>query len=171
MSEVLSPDEWLRVDRGRRREFPQVGAEDVPRVLGALPAEFGPYLLIATRLVPGPSGYVPDSHVVEPTELQQAIDEGTWNYFIVSERLSPKLVARLPAVDGRMLAVNGAINLQIGGRTQAGLEPTAVGLVPKVATMEGQSRSHGQYVLVYEAALRALRKYGGRRTDEQGERG
>ncbi|MFI6680466.1 hypothetical protein [Kribbella sp. NPDC050470] len=158
MSEVLSPDEWRRADRGRAGEFPRVRAEDLPMVLSSLPEKFGPYLLIANELVRGPDGYVPNSHVVVPTELERLIEGGTWNYFIVSERVSPELVRRLPDVDGRTLAVNGAINLQIGRRTRAGTQPAAIGMVPKVATKQGQSRSHVEYSLIYEAAVRELKK-------------
>ena len=116
MTEGLSPEIWRRVGQGRRREFPALRAEEIGELLAALPEDLGPYRLVMYELVPGPERYVPDARLIDPARLAGLVAAGHWDYFIVSERLSPDIVARLPHVDSATLSLNGAVNLQIGFR-------------------------------------------------------
>ncbi|MEV6269043.1 hypothetical protein AB0L64_17860 [Kribbella sp. NPDC051936] len=158
MTDVLGPESWRRVGRGRRSEFPDLRAEQIGAVLAALPADLGPYRLVLHELVPGPERYVSRTCPVDPARLAELVAEGHWNYFIVSERLSPGVVAKLPDVDSAMLSLNGAISLQIGARNRLGPEAPSLGIVAKVATRAGESRTHDEYSKIYDAALRAVRK-------------
>ncbi|MEV4263609.1 hypothetical protein [Kribbella sp. NPDC049584] len=158
MTDVLSPGIWRRVGRGRVREFPALKAEEIGELLAALPAEFAPYRLVLHELVPGPERYVPDARPVDPARLAELVTEGHWDYFIVSERLSPGIIAKLPDVSSPTLSLNGAINLQIGARNRLGPEAPSLGIVAKVATEAGDSRTHDEYNKIYNAALRAARK-------------
>lgn len=158
MTDVLSPEIWRRVGRGRRREFPGLRAEQIGQVLAALPADLGPYRLVMHELVPGPGRYVSDTRPVDPARLAELVAEGHWKYFIVSDRLSPGIVAKLPNVDSATLSLNGAINLQIGLRDRLGLTVPSLGIVAKVATQAGETRAHDEYTKVYDAALRAVRR-------------
>lgn len=158
MTEILSPEVWDRAGQGRRREFPGLRAEEIGDLLAALPGELGPYRLVLHRLVPGPERYVSDTRPVDPARLAELVAEGKWDYFIVSEHLSPGIVAKLPDVDSATLSLNGAINLQIGARDRRGPQAPSLGIVTKVATRAGESRTHDDYNKVYNVALRTARK-------------
>lgn len=158
MTEILSPEIWDRAGRGRRREFPALRAEEIGGLLAALPGDLGPYRLVMHKLVPGQGRYVSDTRQVDPARLAELVAEGQWNYFIVSERLSPGIVAKLPDVDSPTLFLNGAINLQIGLRDRLGLKAPSLGIVNKVATRADESRTHDEYNKIYNAALRTARK-------------
>ncbi|MGW5194851.1 hypothetical protein ACWEOO_36740 [Kribbella sp. NPDC004138] len=67
-------------------------------------------------------------------------------------------MAKLPDVDSATLSLNGAISLQIGARNRLGPEAPSLGIVAKVATRAGESRTHDEYSKIYDAALRAVRK-------------
>ncbi|WP_350278289.1 hypothetical protein [Kribbella sp. HUAS MG21] len=158
MTDVLSAGIWRRVGRGRRCEVPGLRAEEIGEILAALPADLGPYRLLMHQLVPGRGRYVPDARLLDPARLAELVAEGHWQYFIVSERLSPGIIAKLPDVDSATLSVNGAINLQIGVRSRLGPEAPSLGIVTKVATEAGESRTHDDYNKIYNAALRTARK-------------
>ncbi|MEU4294462.1 hypothetical protein AB0E63_40110 [Kribbella sp. NPDC026596] len=160
MTELLNPAQWRRAGRGRRREFPALEAEQVAALLGELPPEFAPYRLIMHDLVPGPGRHVSVARPIDPAQIASFIGDGHWLYFIVSERLSPELVANLPDVDSATLSINGAINLQIGARNRRGPEPPSLGIVTQVATRSGDSRTHDDYDKIYDAAVRTIRKLG-----------
>lgn len=157
-ADVLDPEEWFRVGSGRRQELPSLSTAAVVDALADLPSAYGPYVLVAHQLVPGDQGYVSDARVVELDDLPGLVEEGVWQYFIISIVLSSALLARLPHVDAQTLATNGAINLQMGRRTRVGPQPPSLGLVRKVATKDGQVREHREYADVFESALRLLRR-------------
>lgn len=155
---LLNPGEWRRAGQGRRSEFPALRPEEIADVLGALPEELGPYQLVLHELVPGPERHVSVARPVDPALLGDFVEEGHWKYFIVSERLSPEIIARLPAIDSATLSLNGAINLQIGAWNRLGPEAPSLGVVTKVATAAGESRTHDDYAKIYDAAVRAIRR-------------
>jgi hypothetical protein len=107
------------------------------------------------ELVRGAKGYVPVSRPVELVDVERLVDQGLWDCLIVSERLSPELVGQLPAVDQRTFAVNGAIILQIGRPARRGPSVPSLRLVSKVATDMGDVRTHDEYALIFEAAVRS----------------
>ncbi|MET9315196.1 hypothetical protein ABZX12_25555 [Kribbella sp. NPDC003505] len=76
----------------------------IGEVLAALPPELGPYRLVMHELVPGPERYVSRTRPVDPARLAELVAEGHWKYFIVSERLSLGIVAKLPDVDSATLS-------------------------------------------------------------------
>jgi hypothetical protein len=158
MTELLSPAEWRRVGPGRRRDFPGLRAGQIAEVLAALPKDLGPYQLIMHELVPGEGRHVSVARPVDPVLLGDLVEEGHWKYFIVSESLSPEIIARLPHVDSATFSLNGAINLQIGARNRLGVEPPSLGAVTKVATAGGESRTHDEYGEIYDTAIRVIRK-------------
>jgi hypothetical protein len=158
MSTMLDPSQWFRVDSGRRRELPHLSTDDLTQVVDRLPAEFGPYVLVAHELVPGDQGYVSRSSVVRSDGLGDFVDRGVWQYFIVSTVLSSELLSRLPDVNVPSLAVNGTISLQLWRRTPRGVEAPSIGLVPKVATKEGEVREHREYAVIFEKAVREFRR-------------
>lgn len=158
MTTFLNPDEWHRASAGRRQSFSRVEATSIGALLSDLPDQFTPYRLIAHRLVKGRAGYHSDSAVVEPDEVHSLVAAGVWQYFIVSELLSPQLLERLPDVDTRTFAVNGAVNLQIGRRDPSGgFEAASIGVVDRVATPDGEIRDHRDYRSVFDAAVRVAR--------------
>lgn len=145
MTGVLSPEIWRRAGQGGRREFPALRPEEVGEVFVALPVDLGPYRLVKHELVPGSGGYVPDAYSVDAARLAELVADGHWDYFIVSERLS----------------LNGAVNLQVGVRNRLGPQAPSLGIMTKVATQAGESRTHDEYNKIYEAAVRAARRLSG----------
>lgn len=91
-------------------------------------------------------------------EARQLVERGVWQFFVVSAQLSRDLLPRLPDVDAQTLSINGAINLQVGRPTRLGIQPTSLGVVSKVATVQGDVREHQEYQTIFESAVRQVRR-------------
>ncbi|WP_432892866.1 hypothetical protein ACQPYH_18505 [Kribbella sp. CA-245084] len=130
-------------------------ASAVEEAIGALPSEYGPYLLVVHELIPTGQRYESRSSIVKAGELCGLVDRGIWQYFIVSTTLSAALLDRLPDADLATFAVNGAINLQIG-RSVA--DAPSLGMSPRVLTLQGEVKEHLEYATVFDAAVRRMRR-------------
>lgn len=155
---VLNPGQWHRAGRGTRRELPGLNPQDVAAVLSELPVAWGPYLLVSQELVKVGKKYEPLTRPVSPAELDVAAEQGEWQFFVVSETLSPGLVAALPHLSTADLATNGAINLQYRPGSKDDDEPSSLGHVPVVRTAAGEEVRFEEYAQIFDTAVKLARK-------------
>jgi hypothetical protein len=87
--------------------------------------------------------------------VEEEILAGVWQYFIVGEGLAAGFLHELMESSTQTLAVNGAVNLQIGrpdGR--GGVAVPSVGLVDRVAQRDGSVTEHRSSRRVFDAVVR-----------------
>jgi hypothetical protein len=153
VDQVLSADEWYRVGQGRRRELPGLSPRDLPALFASLPSDLGPYALVAGAR-PGERG---PRHCrrIQLSAVEEEILAGVWQYFIVGEGLAAGFVHEFLESSTQTLAVNGAVNLQIGrpdGR--GGVAVASAGLVDRVAQRDGSVIEHSGSRMVFDAVVR-----------------
>jgi len=150
---VLNADEWYRVGQGRRRELPAVNPRDLPALFASLPSDLGPYVFVAAAR---PGGHSPrQCRPIQLSAVEEEILAGVWQYFIVGEGLAAGFLHELMESSTQTLAVNGAVNLQIGrpdGR--GGVAVPSVGLVDRVAQRDGSVTEHRSSRRVFDAVVR-----------------
>jgi hypothetical protein len=161
LDQVLSADEWHRVGQGRRRELPSLSPRDLPALFAALPSDLGPYALVAGAR-PGGHG-PPHCRPVQLSAVEDEIQAGVWQYFIVAEVLAGGFLHELTTSSTQTLAVNGAVNLQIGRPDgHRGVAVPSVGLVDRVARRDGSVTEHRGSKRIFDAVVRFDRARSGR---------
>jgi hypothetical protein len=157
----LNPHVWIRYGRGKGVHF-RANDDDIVRALtSGLPQGYAPYVLLATSLRKVGNKYESNCEVTNFDDIPRFRQEGVWNYFLGSLRLTA-----LPNFDqldsaGRWLATNGLINLQHGRTGKKGLEPSSVGIVDKVRNTEsGEIRTHSDYLKIYKGLAKLIRSEG-----------
>jgi len=157
----IDPEVWVRHGRGKGVHF-RASDDDVTRALkSALPKEYAPYVLIASILRKVGAKYRSNCEVIGFDDIPRLRQEGVWQYFIGSLRLTRLSdFAQIDFAD-RWLATNGLIDLQHGRIGKKGPEPSSFGIVDRVRNTEtGEIRTHRDYLKVYEALARLIKSEG-----------
>lgn len=147
----LSPDDWVRHGKGSVFQF-SIGDDDFVRTLelAMLPA-YAPYSIIGTYKEKREGGYVGLHREVELRDFIKLKEEGLWQFFVKSKKISSGLVIDDVFNVDSFLAVNGLINIQHGRSFRGSVEMSSIGVVGEVVNIKtGIVRRHAEYVEVYK---------------------
>ena len=153
---LKSSAEWHRVGRGRSLQFFATDSELSACLATGLPADLGPFELIATSKVKSEAGW---SQAVRVAALTVITDEsakrGDWEFLLWSRALFPNL--DLPNVNvADLVAANGFVVLQ-HGRLRHGLcEPSSIGVVDRVASDAGVVEEHVEQRRLFSSLKKAI---------------
>jgi hypothetical protein len=123
--------------------------------MSALPTEFAPYDLFAHELVG--VGHIHRSVLgrLDPDEVRDHRSRGVWQFFIVSRVLSQRLLDQVETASLQLVALNGAIGLQVSAPpTGAGLDLT----LTLTAVRGDNVVRHDGYERVFRAAVTKARR-------------
>lgn len=160
---LVQPGEWHREGRGLTAEVEGLTAASVVHAIGALPEAWAPYCLLAVTNRKEGRDYVQVVRVSEAGRVDEERAEGRWDYFLWSPWLTPGLIDLLAGgyVNARasaLLSLNGLISIRYRPQFRGQEEPTHVGCVDKVNSLEGELIHHSEYEDAYRSLLRSLRK-------------
>lgn len=155
---MLETGSWARLTRGRRRTIADLTQDDVATLLSELPDAWAPYTLVTCQLVQVDGKYEAHTRSIDVSELDELAENGEWQFFIVSESLSPWLSAELPSISAASLATNGCILLQYGRYRQGVKEPASFGHVPVVGNQDGETFRFDEYTQVFDRGVAVARR-------------
>jgi hypothetical protein len=164
-------DNWNRIGRGRTLQFFATDDEVQHWLKTALPPEYAPYTLVGTDKVRVDRRRYIDQpfrcELVELVQCMHAIQTPRYNFWILSEVLTPGLLLEpRPGVD-RILSFNGLILLQHGLMLKDYRDPiqsikqdaSSIGIVDRVVNLKtGEERFYEDYSKIYEQLHKTISK-------------
>lgn len=161
---MLEFGKWRRDARGLTAEIGWLEPADVIRAVQNLPVHWAPYGIVSVapeQVARGRFGQRVTS--IELSELAARVNGGDWKYYIWSSPLSPWVpsLEGLRAPEERVeatLSINGLVHVFYQRQLRTGPEPTVVGCVNRVLSMNGVKSTHLEYSSIYKSLVNSLRR-------------
>lgn len=165
---LFHPGEWARDGRGLTTKFPDLNAHLVRDALAPLWPRWPRLRWLLVSKVEEQKRFLDQVELLQESvpfdghTLDDLAAAGRWNFFLWDPTLSPGLRDRLEAgfADSRAaatLSLSGLVGVQYRRTLKSQEQPTWVGCVNQVISVEGERVEHRAYEGLYRAIVRSLR--------------
>jgi hypothetical protein len=158
---ITDVERWQRMGRGRTLQFFATD-DEVQSWLSSLPERYEPYLLMGVDKVRAGSNYVDlpfHCRIEEFLECSKAGDGNRWEFWILSEAITPGLVALHQGRLGVLYSYSGLVRLVHGLTLRDCRDASSIGIVDKVINLDtGEVRQHAEYLEIFNTLRKTIKK-------------
>lgn len=167
---IQDPTEWVRLGRGKNRQFFATDDEVQTWLLEGLPKQYAPYELIVVDRVKHATSYIDQAFAYQVEALSQCLHDASqprYEVWIRSKCLTPEIPIWSGVQLDHVLSFNGLVLLQHGlmirdRRTASAplcRDVSRIAIVDKVQhRVTGEIREYKEYVNIYTSLDKVIRR-------------